>query len=526
MRQHKKHAFTFGKATPPPEEDEDFPTTEEPATIVPVFSQTSSGVKSSRRFAKSHREEKFGVPFLVAVPRDQVNSYEAIYNAVLNQYRRFSNAPDDLAEHAITAAATRSHTPAGSSDWEMVDGTGPKVETVQLQAGVEQAQDTITEIREDGEAVEMVVESSQPDADAPVAKADENLLNGGGPAEVNAANAANAESGSSSPAPKRLFKLQFVPDRRLQDEPMPKLFSEQPTDTQELGSRISRLQKLPAKTDAEPAPSQGEGEDGTPAAAGPTDPNDPQQESVGTRARPPPALFTGTGLIVEWEPAARQQYFDEARETNVWGTIEDFVDPEVTAERAAGGPRKAKAITIEDCMDEFTREEQLGEEDPWYCPSCKEFRRATKKFDLWKVPDILVVHLKRFSSGRMARDKLDTNVDFPLEGLNLEQRVEGARVVRELRREEEGRGVEDMPKEHDEAVAVDTPIYDLYAVDNHFGGLGGGHYTAYAKNPTDNRWYNYDDSHVSPVSDPETVKVSPHFTITFPNFCSYADSDT
>lgn len=25
-------------------------------------------------------------------------------------------------------------------------------------------------------------------------------------------------------------------------------------------------------------------------------------------------------------------------------------------------------------------------------------------------------------------------------------------------------------------------FYDLYAVSNHFGGLGGGHYTAYAKN--------------------------------------------
>ena len=25
-------------------------------------------------------------------------------------------------------------------------------------------------------------------------------------------------------------------------------------------------------------------------------------------------------------------------------------------------------------------------------------------------------------------------------------------------------------------------IYDLYAVSNHFGGMGGGHYTAFAKN--------------------------------------------
>lgn len=25
-------------------------------------------------------------------------------------------------------------------------------------------------------------------------------------------------------------------------------------------------------------------------------------------------------------------------------------------------------------------------------------------------------------------------------------------------------------------------IYDLYAISNHFGGIGGGHYTAFAKN--------------------------------------------
>jgi ubiquitin carboxyl-terminal hydrolase 4/11/15 len=39
------------------------------------------------------------------------------------------------------------------------------------------------------------------------------------------------------------------------------------------------------------------------------------------------------------------------------------------------------------------------------------------------------------------------------------------------------------------------------AVDNHFGGLGGGHYTAFCKNKTDNQWYNYDDSRVSPATE-------------------------
>lgn len=49
-----------------------------------------------------------------------------------------------------------------------------------------------------------------------------------------------------------------------------------------------------------------------------------------------------------------------------------------------------------------------------YCPTCKKHQQATKKFDLWSLPKILVVHLKRFSYNRYWRDKLDTVVEFPV----------------------------------------------------------------------------------------------------------------
>lgn len=49
-----------------------------------------------------------------------------------------------------------------------------------------------------------------------------------------------------------------------------------------------------------------------------------------------------------------------------------------------------------------------------YCPNCKRHQQATKKFDLWSLPKILVVHLKRFSYSRYWRDKLDTVVEFPV----------------------------------------------------------------------------------------------------------------
>lgn len=52
-------------------------------------------------------------------------------------------------------------------------------------------------------------------------------------------------------------------------------------------------------------------------------------------------------------------------------------------------------------------------------------------------------------------------------------------------------------------------IYDCYAVSNHMGGLGGGHYTAYAKNAFDDKWYNFNDSSCSAVrGSPEGAVVS------------------
>lgn len=92
-----------------------------------------------------------------------------------------------------------------------------------------------------------------------------------------------------------------------------------------------------------------------------------------------------------------------------------------------------------------------------YCPCCKEHRQASKKLDLWRLPEILVVHLKRFSYSRYMKNKLDTFVNFPIHDL-------------------------DMTKYAKHTSGGDQPhIYELYAVINHYGGLGGGHYSAYAK---------------------------------------------
>ena len=73
-----------------------------------------------------------------------------------------------------------------------------------------------------------------------------------------------------------------------------------------------------------------------------------------------------------------------------------------------------------------------------------------KKLDLWSLPEVLIVQLKRFSFTRTLRDKIDTPVTFPLTGLDLSGLVVG-----------------------DAGEGASPPLYDLYAVSNHYGGEKG-----------------------------------------------------
>jgi ubiquitin carboxyl-terminal hydrolase 4/11/15 len=51
----------------------------------------------------------------------------------------------------------------------------------------------------------------------------------------------------------------------------------------------------------------------------------------------------------------------------------------------------------------------------------------------------------------------------------------------------------------------DDILYDLYAITNHYGNMGGGHYTAYCKNYKNNKWYDFDDSSVTEINEEDLV---------------------
>jgi ubiquitin C-terminal hydrolase len=127
-----------------------------------------------------------------------------------------------------------------------------------------------------------------------------------------------------------------------------------------------------------------------------------------------------------------------------------------------------KRLTVYDCLDKFIEREQLNETETLYCSKCKQHLAPIKKMDVYSCPDILIIHLKRFQfiPGQffVHREKINDIIDFPIDGLDLSKYVIG-------------------PQSNES-----PPIYDLYGISHHMGGLGGGHYVATAKNHINNKW--------------------------------------
>ena len=119
--------------------------------------------------------------------------------------------------------------------------------------------------------------------------------------------------------------------------------------------------------------------------------------------------------------------------------------------------------------------EKLDKNNLWYCGKCKSHVPATKKMEIYKLPKILMIHLKRFKVTGYYREKIVSSVGFPLESLDVSSFVIGEKPEK----------------------------YDLFAVSNHYGNLFGGHYTATVKSFSSGKWYDCNDSSVS-----ETKRIS------------------
>jgi ubiquitin carboxyl-terminal hydrolase 8 len=156
-------------------------------------------------------------------------------------------------------------------------------------------------------------------------------------------------------------------------------------------------------------------------------------------------------------------------------------------------PMSKSCKSLDDCIDLYLQEESLTGNDQYYCEKCKTHVDGTKKQDLWMLPPVLIVHLKRFKYNDYGKvgSKNEAAINYPITGWDLKTHVKSSRGV--------------------------YPRYDLYGVINHMGGLGGGHYIAHALNRFDDTWYEFNDSSYRSVSESVHKRLSKSTYVLFYN---------
>lgn len=129
------------------------------------------------------------------------------------------------------------------------------------------------------------------------------------------------------------------------------------------------------------------------------------------------------------------------------------------------------ANTLNEYLESYCRNEILQGDNVCYCPKCKKHVHTNKKLDLWILPLMLIIHLKRlkvdhaenFFHTNNRRAKLNNKTKHPIKNLDLSHMLQSSNNKK--------------------------PIFDLHATSHHVSDLSSGHYAAQALNRVDNRKY-------------------------------------
>ncbi|XP_066153397.1 ubiquitin carboxyl-terminal hydrolase 31 [Euwallacea fornicatus] len=198
-------------------------------------------------------------------------------------------------------------------------------------------------------------------------------------------------------------------------------------------------------------------------------------------------------LIMEWTESAKKSIIADDVDL-----IEEHSTVKMLRAQALQG---GAPLTLEECLRDYTEAETLT--DAWRCPHCQQYQPVVKTLDVWSLPDILIVHFKRFRQHTIRgshSSKLTTMVDFPVYGFDMSPHLASKRHPTNIPDSELINGWSPW-KQARKPSSCSENIYDLYAVCYHHGtDLETGHYTAACKNPYDQQWYLYDDAKVKNLS--------------------------
>lgn len=138
-------------------------------------------------------------------------------------------------------------------------------------------------------------------------------------------------------------------------------------------------------------------------------------------------------------------------------------------------PQDKESCHLADCFHSYLKTETLNQGEDlkqWKCDDCKNYTTAEKIVRFWKVPDCLVILLKRFSYTEHEYKKTNIAINIP-------------------RDFEFMMGTELLP--------MKKRMYSLKSIGNHYGSIQGGHYASVCLHK--DNWWRMDDLHIEHIGD-------------------------
>lgn len=306
--------------------------------LIPVF----SGTQKYRTDV-----DTFGAPFLITVTADQARDANAITDAVVQQYRRL------LSKTSTEDYYTEQPSPVSVSPSDVFE-TPDGVAEIRLDSSTSSLGPS--PVIDPSLTGEVPSAPSLPTLGVPVTDAVENGVDGEYPSPpadiVDTITGSPMDTDPSTPVTppaQPIFTLLT--------------FTESYTgDIIPSGRRISRPTPLvPSVQSSSYNPSSSS----SPDLYG----SDDDQPSASTSTDKRPLLVKpGVGLACVWDKETADRAFGYDGDLAFKTGYEQFVDPSLEAENNEKAKKKGKSvIDIEDCLDEFSKVETLGQEDLWYC---------------------------------------------------------------------------------------------------------------------------------------------------------------
>ena len=171
----------------------------------------------------------------------------------------------------------------------------------------------------------------------------------------------------------------------------------------------------------------------------------------------------------------------------------------------------------------FIKPEKLEKDNQYFCSKCNKKVDALKYMKFEKFPKILFIQLGRFFYDFQinTKNKLHNKIPFPLI-LNCNKYLNDYKdIIYNPNEDENDNFCIQYSEEIINNYLKEGPnVYELFSIVIQSGTANGGHYFAYIKSFEDNKWYNFNDSHVSEINIENIINVFGNDDLINKNFAS------